>query len=111
MPQGGHFLDALVAADNPRQRVPSNPRTGLAHLPNSHAAPAIYIHDTNVIGLPSFAPFCSFEQRGYTLKGLKLMNVEKSLAEQHYADLSARPFFPALVDYIIRCVCSVQARA
>ncbi|KAG2451937.1 hypothetical protein HYH02_003711 [Chlamydomonas schloesseri] len=41
-----------------------------------------------------------FEQRGYTLKGLKLMNVEKSLAEKHYEDLSARPFFPALVDYI-----------
>lgn len=30
------------------------------------------------------------------------MNVEKSLAEKHYEDLSARPFFPALVDYICR---------
>lgn len=42
-----------------------------------------------------------FEQRGYTLKGLKLMNVERALAEKHYADLSSKPFFPALVDYII----------
>ncbi|EFJ46649.1 nucleoside diphosphate kinase [Volvox carteri f. nagariensis] len=41
-----------------------------------------------------------FEQRGYTLKGLKLLNVPKDLAEKHYQDLSARPFFPALVDYI-----------
>jgi len=41
-----------------------------------------------------------FEQRGYTLKGLKLLNVERSLAEKHYADLSSKPFFPALVDYI-----------
>lgn len=41
-----------------------------------------------------------FEQRGYTLKGLKLMNVERSLAEKHYADLSSKPFFPGLVDYI-----------
>ncbi|GIL48307.1 hypothetical protein Vafri_4584 [Volvox africanus] len=41
-----------------------------------------------------------FEQRGYTLKGLKLINVAKDLAEKHYQDLSARPFFPALVDYI-----------
>ena len=38
-----------------------------------------------------------FEQRGYTLKGLKMMNVERSLAEKHYA-VSA--FLCAL-----RCVC------
>eukprot|EP00201_Polytomella_parva_P016505 CAMPEP_0175061142 /NCGR_PEP_ID=MMETSP0052_2-20121109/13424_1 /TAXON_ID=51329 ORGANISM="Polytomella parva, Strain SAG 63-3" /NCGR_SAMPLE_ID=MMETSP0052_2 /ASSEMBLY_ACC=CAM_ASM_000194 /LENGTH=142 /DNA_ID=CAMNT_0016326971 /DNA_START=69 /DNA_END=497 /DNA_ORIENTATION=- len=42
-----------------------------------------------------------FETRGYTLKGLKLINVERSLAEKHYEDLSSRPFFGALVDYII----------
>lgn len=42
-----------------------------------------------------------FEQRGFTLKGLKLMNVPRHLAEKHYEDLSARPFFPALVDYIV----------
>ncbi|GBF93873.1 nucleoside diphosphate kinase [Raphidocelis subcapitata] len=41
-----------------------------------------------------------FEQRGYTLRGLKLMSVEKALAEKHYADLSAKPFFAGLVDYI-----------
>jgi nucleoside diphosphate kinase len=41
-----------------------------------------------------------FEQRGYTLKGLKLMNVERALAEKHYADLSSKPFFGGLVDYI-----------
>eukprot|EP00879_Flechtneria_rotunda_P000329 GHRR01000420.1.p1 GENE.GHRR01000420.1~~GHRR01000420.1.p1 ORF type:complete len:166 (+),score=31.90 GHRR01000420.1:48-500(+) len=41
-----------------------------------------------------------FEQRGYTLKGLKMLNVERSLAERHYADLSSKPFFPGLVDYI-----------
>jgi nucleoside diphosphate kinase len=28
------------------------------------------------------------------------MSVEKALAEKHYADLSSKPFFPALVDYI-----------
>lgn len=46
----------------------------------------------------------SFEQRGFTLKGLKLMNVQRSQAETHYQDLSAKPFFMALVDYIIRWV-------
>ncbi|KIZ07861.1 nucleoside-diphosphate kinase [Monoraphidium neglectum] len=42
-----------------------------------------------------------FEQRGYTLRALKLQSVERAQAEKHYADLSSKPFFPALVDYII----------
>ena len=32
---------------------------------------------------------------------MKFMNVEKSFAQQHYADLSDKPFFPGLVEYII----------
>ena len=43
-----------------------------------------------------------FESRGYTLKALKLLNVTRAHAENHYSDLSAKPFFAALVDYIIR---------
>ncbi|KAF7043595.1 hypothetical protein CFC21_052925 [Triticum aestivum] len=42
-----------------------------------------------------------FEKKGYYLKGMKFMNVDKSFAQQHYADLSAQPFFAKLVDYII----------
>jgi len=42
-----------------------------------------------------------FEKKGFYLKGLKLVNVERSFAEKHYADLSAKPFFQGLVDYII----------
>lgn len=34
--------------------------------------------------------------QGYTLRGLKFMNVPKVMAEQHYADLSSKPFFPGL---------------
>ncbi|KAG2486705.1 hypothetical protein HYH03_014634 [Edaphochlamys debaryana] len=41
-----------------------------------------------------------YEQRGYTLKGLKLMNVDKSLAEKHYEEHQGKPFFPKLVDFI-----------
>jgi nucleoside-diphosphate kinase len=41
-----------------------------------------------------------FEQKGFKLVGLRLLNVEKGLAERHYADLSSKPFFPALVEYI-----------
>jgi nucleoside-diphosphate kinase len=33
--------------------------------------------------------------------GLKLTSVERSFAEKHYADLSSKPFFSGLVDYII----------
>ncbi|XP_022756909.1 nucleoside diphosphate kinase B-like [Durio zibethinus] len=42
-----------------------------------------------------------FEKKGFYLKGLKLINVERSFAEKHYADLSAKPFFNGLVEYII----------
>lgn len=33
--------------------------------------------------------------------GLKLVSVEQSFAEKHYADLSSKPFFQGLVEYII----------
>jgi nucleoside-diphosphate kinase len=42
-----------------------------------------------------------FEQRGYFLKALKLAQPTKELLEQHYADLKERPFFPALVNYML----------
>ena len=31
-----------------------------------------------------------------------MMNVAKELAEEHYVDLSSKPFYPGLVNYIIR---------
>ncbi|HEY9597575.1 MAG TPA: nucleoside-diphosphate kinase [Cyanophyceae cyanobacterium] len=42
-----------------------------------------------------------FEAKGFTLVGLKLMNVSRELAEQHYAVHKERPFFAGLVDFII----------
>lgn len=33
--------------------------------------------------------------------GLKMMTVEQSFAERHYADLSSKPFFNGLVEYIV----------
>lgn len=41
-----------------------------------------------------------FSLQGYTLRGLKFMNVDQAQAEKHYADLSKKPFFPDLIDYI-----------
>ena len=42
-----------------------------------------------------------FERKGFTLKGLKMFVPSKSLAEEHYKDLSSKPFFKDLVSYII----------
>ncbi|BAC07820.1 nucleoside-diphosphate kinase [Thermosynechococcus vestitus] len=41
-----------------------------------------------------------FEQKGYTLVGLKLMRVSRELAEQHYGEHKDKPFFPGLVNFI-----------
>ncbi|KAL6124486.1 PREDICTED: nucleoside diphosphate kinase 1 [Fragaria vesca subsp. vesca] len=42
-----------------------------------------------------------FEKKGFSLKGLKFITVDRPFAEKHYADLSAKPFFSGLVDYIV----------
>jgi nucleoside-diphosphate kinase len=41
-----------------------------------------------------------FETKGFTLVGLKLMNVSRELAETHYGVHRERPFFAGLVDFI-----------
>jgi len=41
-----------------------------------------------------------FESKGFTLVGLKLMQVSKELAEQHYGVHREKPFFPGLVQFI-----------
>ncbi|MEA5508160.1 nucleoside-diphosphate kinase [Crocosphaera sp. UHCC 0190] len=41
-----------------------------------------------------------FETKGFTLIGLKLMQVSKELAEEHYDVHKERPFFGGLVEFI-----------
>ncbi len=41
-----------------------------------------------------------FERKGLTIVALKHMEVERDLAEEHYAEHSERPFFGDLVDFI-----------
>jgi nucleoside-diphosphate kinase len=41
-----------------------------------------------------------FETKGFTLVGLKMMQVSGELAEKHYAVHKERPFFGSLVDFI-----------
>lgn len=50
-----------------------------------------------------------FEKRGYKLVGLKMVWPTKQMAEEHYADLSKKPFFPGLTSFFssgpIVCMC------
>ena len=41
-----------------------------------------------------------FEERGLKLVGLKLVHVDRALAERHYAVHREKPFFGGLVDFI-----------
>jgi nucleoside-diphosphate kinase len=41
-----------------------------------------------------------FERRGLELRAARLLTVDRSLAEQHYAEHSEKPFFGELVEFI-----------
>lgn len=41
-----------------------------------------------------------FEAKGFTLVGLKLLQVSRELAEQHYGVHKEKPFFAGLVEFI-----------
>uniref|UniRef100_A0A7S1VKU0 Nucleoside diphosphate kinase n=1 Tax=Sexangularia sp. CB-2014 TaxID=1486929 RepID=A0A7S1VKU0_9EUKA len=41
-----------------------------------------------------------FENKGFTLCGLKMLQPTKAFAEAHYADLSSKPFFGGLTDFL-----------
>ena len=41
-----------------------------------------------------------YEQRGLRMVGLKMVDVDRDLAERHYAIHRDKPFFPGLVEFI-----------
>lgn len=41
-----------------------------------------------------------FEEKGLVIAAMKLMQVGRSLAEQHYAVHQGKPFYPGLIEYI-----------
>jgi nucleoside-diphosphate kinase len=43
------------------------------------------------------------ERRGLRFAGLKLMQVDRALAEQHYGEHAGKPFYEGLVSYITAC--------
>ena len=42
-----------------------------------------------------------YEQRGLRIAGLKMVHVDRALAERHYAIHREKPFFGGLVDFIV----------
>ena len=53
--------------------------------------------------MPSFSLLkilSRLERRGLRLAGLRLLQVERSMAEKHYAEHEGKPFFTGLVTYI-----------
>uniref|UniRef100_A0A383VTV5 Nucleoside diphosphate kinase n=1 Tax=Tetradesmus obliquus TaxID=3088 RepID=A0A383VTV5_TETOB len=42
-----------------------------------------------------------FERKGFKLVGLKLYQTPKDVAEEHYKELSSKPFYGKLVEYIV----------
>jgi nucleoside-diphosphate kinase len=43
-----------------------------------------------------------FERKGLRIGALKLMQVTRDLAEQHYSEHASKPFFPELIEFITR---------
>jgi len=43
-----------------------------------------------------------FERKGLRIAALKLMQLDRELAERHYAEHAEKPFFGELVDFITR---------
>lgn len=41
-----------------------------------------------------------FEDKGLVIAGMKLMQIPRELAEEHYAPHKGKPFYPGLIDYI-----------
>lgn len=46
------------------------------------------------------AILAKLEEKGLKLVGLKILQMDKELAEKHYAPHKEKPFFPGLVEYI-----------
>jgi nucleoside-diphosphate kinase len=43
-----------------------------------------------------------FERKGLRIAALKLMHVDRELAERHYSEHAGKPFFPELVEFVTR---------
>ena len=44
---------------------------------------------------------CRFEEKGFRLCAMKMMTASQDLLEMHFVDLSSKPFFPKLVEFML----------
>ena len=44
---------------------------------------------------------CRFEEKGFRLCAMKMTTASKDLLEMYFADLSSKPFFPKLVEFML----------
>ncbi len=44
--------------------------------------------------------FGVFEEKGYRLVGIKIMQLTREIAAKHYAEHEGKPFYPALLEFI-----------
>jgi nucleoside-diphosphate kinase len=49
------------------------------------------------------------EKKGLKIVGMKMMNVEDALLEEHYAHIKDKPFFPGIRDFMKACPVVVLA--
>ena len=76
-------------------RLPKKLKTKLQNLQNTHQIKPDGVQRGlvgEIIG--------RFERKGFKLTALKFFTPPRSLAEEHYKDLSSKPFFGDLVSYI-----------
>lgn len=63
-----------------------------AAAPLTRACTRLRAHAGEIIG--------RFEKKGFKLIALKMYQTPKEVAEEHYKDLAAKPFYKDLVGYI-----------
>lgn len=50
-----------------------------------------------------------FEKKGLKIIGMKMMSIEDTLLEEHYAHIKDKPFFPGIRDFMKSCPVVVMA--
>ncbi|CAN8264539.1 unnamed protein product [Cochlearia groenlandica] len=110
-------LGTELAAFRPQFRLfsrnsPSRRRVGASSSADSgiflpHLVASMQVEETYIMVKPDGIQrglvgeiISRFEKKGFKLVGLKMFQCPKDLAEEHYKDLSAKSFFPSLIEYI-----------
>lgn len=50
-----------------------------------------------------------FERKGLKIIGIKMMSIENTLVEEHYAHIKDKPFFPRIREFMTSCPVIVMA--